>query len=99
MKVLSIIYAAGAAIMAPIALLICRNINKAETDYDDMVMADNGEYMDQEDAPSKLGATLFVLGSAAIWPFMVVIFPGLMLFEAIGRKFPGLMGGLFKEDE
>lgn len=99
MKILFIVYAVGYLLMQPIAIFVCCKINKAENNYDEMVMSDSGDYYDFNNKPNILGVMLIMIISGAFWPFMVVALPGLWFFDLLARKFPQLMGNFFRDDD
>lgn len=99
MKKLLITYGIGFFFMMPISMLVYHKIISAEADYDEMVEADNGEYYEPENKPNILSTMCFMSLSSFLWPFTTVVLPGICFFNWIAKKFPDLMGYMFKDPD
>lgn len=94
-----LIYAIGFVIMMPLSAYCLYKICKDEEFYEQLENADAGEIFEPEKKSNVL-ATMFLMFLAGIlWPFFLVIIPGMMLYTWVGRKFPSCMGDMYEHDD
>lgn len=94
-----LVYAIGFVIMVPLSAYCWYRICKEEDLYEQLENADAGEMFEPEKKPNVLATMFLMIVAGILWPFFLVILPGMMLYTWITKKFPDLMGDMYRNDD